>query len=108
MCGNEEGRSGLGQGEEAQDWLRDRKGGHSHRADVMWPRDPQIVSGDPTLARTRMRQPLLLLEPERNQAGRGQDGKRRAFRSRFQFTWNWWCEQTLERRGTKGGVCLLT
>ena len=73
----------------------------------MWPRDPQTVSADPMLARTRVRQLLLLLGPERNWAGRGQDGGGRAFRSRFQFTWNWWCEQTLERRGTRSGVCLL-
>ena len=99
-----------------QGWGREKKPktsgetervGHSHRADVMWPRDPQIVSGDPTFARTRMRQPLLLLGPERKWAGRGQNGGGAAFRSRFQFTWNWWCEQTLERRGTRSGVCLL-
>lgn len=57
--------------------------------------------GDPALGRTRKKLLLLLLGPERNRAGKGRDVGGRGFGSRFQFTWKWWCERTLESRGTR-------
>lgn len=64
---------------------RDRKGGHSHRADVMWPRDPQIVSGDHDL----QEQDEATAAALGTRRGSGQAEARMgegAFRSRFQFT----------------------
>lgn len=101
---HEEGRSGLGQGEEPRDWLVWRGGralSQCTRREGMGSAD---CLGDPVPTKTIMRLLLLLLGLQRTRARPGQrDGGRSACRSKLRY--NWWYELALEKR--KGRWCLV-
>lgn len=96
-------KAGVGWGRERTpktSW-RGRKFGHSHSADVKWAQDLGPCPGDLVWATPRTRLLLLLLEPRGTAQDKGLHGRGKGFESRFQFTGNWGCERTLERRGMR-------